>query len=153
MPLARFIAFHDFPESDPPRSLAPRFAVVMAHGPAGVVLVFNRYRKVWELPGGMIDPGESARDCARRELAEEAECAAGALDWLGIVEVDDGRRHCGAVFAGRVATVPARVSNAEIDGIAVWTPRSAPQPLGHADRALLERLSGQWSPGDPSQRP
>ena len=153
MPLARFIAFHDLPESDPAGALAPAFAVVMARGPAGVVLVFNRYRKVWELPGGMIDPGESARDCARRELAEEAECAAGPLDWLGIVEVDDGRRHCGAVFACDVAAVPARVSNAEIDGVAIWTPRSAPQPLGHADGALLERLFDEWARGGPSQSP
>ena len=153
MPLSRFIAFHELPESDPPRALAPAFAVVMARAPTGVVLVFNRYRKVWELPGGMIDPGESARDCAHRELVEEAECAAGALDWLGIVEVDDGRRHCGAVFAGDVAAVPTRVSNAEIDGIVLWTPQWAPQPLGHADRALLERLSGGRLRGNPPQRP
>ena len=140
MPLARFIAFHDIPETDAPRAFAPAFAVVLARGPAGVVLVFNRYRKVWELPGGMIDAGETARDCARRELAEEAECAAGPLRWLGIVEVDDGRRHCGAVFAGDVAAVPAQVRNAEIDGIAAWTPAVAPGPMGATDRALLQRF-------------
>jgi 8-oxo-dGTP diphosphatase len=151
MPLARFIAFHDIPETDLPRALAPAFSVVLARGPEDVVLVFNRYRKVWELPGGMIDPGESARDCARRELAEEAECIAGALQWLGILEVDDGRRRCGAVFGGEVADVPAQVSNAEIDGIAAWTPGSSPQPLGAADRVLLERLFAGLARGGPSQ--
>jgi 8-oxo-dGTP diphosphatase len=141
MPHARFIAFHPVPESPVAPALEPRFAVVLARGPAGVVLVFNRFRRVWELPGGMIDPGESARDSARRELAEEAGCAADVLDWLGIVEVDDGRRHCGAVYACTVGSVPAQIRNEEIDGIAAWTPDSAPQPLGASDRALLERLA------------
>ena len=140
MPLAQFIAFHVVPEADPSTALAPAFAVVLARGPAGVVLVFNRHRKVWELPGGLIDAGESARECARRELAEEAECVAGPLHWLGVVEVQDGRRHRGAVFACEVAAVPAHVCNAEIDGIAAWTPRRAPRPLGAADRALLDRF-------------
>ena len=151
MPLARFVAFHAVPETDPPSALVPAFAVVLARGPAGVVLVFNRYRKVWELPGGVIDPGESARDCARRELAEEAECTAGPLDWLGVVEVDDGRRHCGAVFACEVRDVPETVSNAEMDGIAAWTPGAAPQPLGATDRALLERLFEGFGRTGPSQ--
>jgi 8-oxo-dGTP diphosphatase len=141
MPSASFVTFHDTSETETPPDIAPTFAVVLARGPAGVVLVFNRYRRVWELPGGFIDPGESARDAARRELGEEAHCAAGSLDWLGIVEVDDGRRRCGAVFGCVVAFVPAQVSNAEIDGIAAWAPGVAPQPLGPTDRALLESLS------------
>jgi 8-oxo-dGTP diphosphatase len=151
VPLARFIAFHEVPETDPPPALAPRFAVVLARGPAGIVLVFNRFRQVWELPGGMIDPGESARDSARRELAEEAECAAGPLEWLGIVEVDDGKRHCGAVFSCDVTDVPAQVRNAEMDGITAWTPGAAPQPLGMTDRALLERLFDGIARAGPSQ--
>lgn len=141
MPLARFIALHDTPESDIPAAVAPRFAVVLAHAPGGVVLVFNRYRRVWELPGGLIDPGETHRESARRELAEEAGCHADSLDWLGIVEVDDGRRHFGAVFACTVASVPETMCNEEIDGLALWTPAAAPEPLGHADQALLGRFA------------
>ncbi len=37
----------------------------------GVLLQFNRYRNVWELPGGMIEKGETARSCAIRECMEE----------------------------------------------------------------------------------
>ena len=78
--------------------------MVVARAAAGIVLVFNRYRSVWELPGGLIDPGESHRQSAQRELAEEAGCEADTLDWLGIIEVDDGRGHFGAVFACEVAS-------------------------------------------------
>ena len=137
MPLARFIAFHEFPTSELP---SPAFAVVIAIGPAGVVLVHNRYRQVWELPGGLIDAGETAEAAARRELMEEAGCQAQALEWLGIVEVDDGRRHHGAVFRGRVPSVPATMMNEEIDGIGLWTPETTAEPLGACDRALLQRF-------------
>ena len=39
--------------------------MVIAHSRDGVVLVFNRYRHVWELPGGLIDAGESPREAAQ----------------------------------------------------------------------------------------
>jgi 8-oxo-dGTP diphosphatase len=140
MPASSFVAFHDLSADKVTPDVSLTFAIVLGRAPAGVVLVFNRHRQVWELPGGLIDPGESPLDAARRELAEEANCHAESLRWLGVVEVDDGRRRHGAVFSCIVAAVPAAVSNFEIDGIAVWTPDDAPQPLGAADRALLERF-------------
>jgi 8-oxo-dGTP diphosphatase len=137
---SRFIAFHAIPESQASQTLAPTFALTLARGPDGVVLVFNRFRQVWELPGGLIDPGESAREAARRELAEEAHCDGEALEWLGVVEVEDKGRRCGAVFGCTVATVPAHVANDEMAGITAWTRSSPVQPLGPTDRVLLERL-------------
>ena len=47
------------PKQQSTRIAVPTFAVVIARSADGVVLVFNRYRKVWELPGGLIDAGES----------------------------------------------------------------------------------------------
>jgi 8-oxo-dGTP diphosphatase len=145
MPLARFIAFHEAPENVPP-DIPLSFAIVIARAPSGIVLVFNRYRRVWELPGGLIDPGESPRESAQRELHEEAGCHVDSLDWLGIVEVDDGRRHFGAVFACEVANVPGTMCNREIDGLAFWTPVAAPEPLGASDRALLTRFARSGLP-------
>jgi 8-oxo-dGTP diphosphatase len=146
MPLARFIAFHEVPENAAPPDIPLSFAIVIARATGGVVLVFNRHRRVWELPGGLIDPGESPRESAQRELAEEAGCHADSLDWLGIVEVDDGRRHAGAVFACEVAAVPATLSNEEIDGLDFWTPAAAPAPVGESDQALLTRFARSGLP-------
>jgi 8-oxo-dGTP diphosphatase len=137
--LARFVALHEVAEDD--RRLWPlRFAVVVAHAPGGVVLVFNRYRKVWELPGGLIDAGETARDSAARELREEAGCTAEALEWLGVVEVDDGARHRGAVFGCALPAISMDYLSDETGGIALWTAAASPQPLGHTDAALLRRF-------------
>ena len=47
-------------------------ALVVARHAGKNLLVFNRYRQYWELAGGLIDAGETPRDCAARELQEES---------------------------------------------------------------------------------
>jgi 8-oxo-dGTP diphosphatase len=138
--LAHFIAFHEFPEAGPWHDgRRPVFAVVLARGPEGVLLVFNRYRRVWELPGGLIDAGETPREAAARELAEEAGAVANSLHWLGLAEVQDGGTHFGAVYHGRVISLVHTESD-EVGGVSFWTPKEHPEPLGDTDAALLRRF-------------
>ena len=47
-------------------------SLVIVKSPKGFMLLKNRYRNAWELPGGMIDAGEMPRDCAIRECLEES---------------------------------------------------------------------------------
>jgi ADP-ribose pyrophosphatase len=52
--------------------------------PEGRIVMIRQYRHaarqvLWELPAGIIEPGESPEDCARRELAEETGYAAGEM--------------------------------------------------------------------------
>ncbi len=138
--LATFVALHELGESDCATLAEPTFAVMLARSPQGIVLVFNRYRKVWELPGGFIDPGESARDAAVRELAEEAGCAAHNTRWIGLVQVTDGNPHFGAVFACEVDAPPADFKNEEIGAVCATPRDSRPRPLGDCDVALLNRF-------------
>lgn len=42
----------------------------------------------WSLPGGHIEPGESAEAAARREVCEETSVIAGALEPFGTFDVD-----------------------------------------------------------------
>ena len=137
MPLARFIALHDCPELAPP--FAPRFALALARHRGGVVLVFSRYRRVWELPGGLIDPGETARACAAREFREETGGEAGELEWLGLLEVNDGSTHFGGVYRCTAKSVPEHFESEETVALASWTRENPPAPLGDADAALLIR--------------
>ena len=140
MPLARFVAFHQVSEPVSGTLPAPRFALMLARAGDGVLLVLSCYRKVWELPGGLIDPGESPRQAAERELVEEAGCQARNTRWLGLVEVNDGASHFGAVYQCEVADVPARFKNEETAALGRWRRGQAPQPMGHSDAALLDRF-------------
>ena len=141
MPLAEFVALHEVSEAQSTRIAVPAFAVVIVRSAGGVVLVFNRFRRVWELPGGFIDPGESPGEAARRELLEEAGCSGQAFQWLGLVEISDGATHFGAVFSCEVDEVPAAVQNEEIAGIAYWRRGAILAPLGATDAALLDRFA------------
>jgi len=140
MPLARFVAFHDVAEQDIGALPELRYAVMMARTRKGMLLVLSRHRQVWELPGGLIDPGETPRQAAIRELAEESGCEAREVRWLGVLEVNDGSPHFGALLYCEVGAVAEDFSNAETVAIGYWRRDAAPAPLGHPDDAALRRF-------------
>jgi 8-oxo-dGTP diphosphatase len=145
MALARFAAFHESPEHGIAEALRPAFAVMITRSAGGVLLVHSRFRKVWELPGGLIDPGESPRQAAERELMEESGCIARNTRWLGVVEVNDGRPHFGAVLACETEQVPASFENTETVALGFWRRGDsleflAKTPIGHSDAAMLARF-------------
>lgn len=141
MPLAQFVAMHDIPEPLTSDTGRCRFAVLLARHERGVVLVQSRFRKVWELPGGLIDPGETAREAAAREFREETGGEPGPLEWLGMVEVNDGSTHFGAVFRCTAARVPEHFENQETVALGRWSAGESPEPLGFTDAALLNRFA------------
>ena len=134
--------FHEVPEHDFGALPAPVFAIVIARAESGVVLVLNGERKVWELPGGFIDPGESPRQAAIRELAEEAGCVARDARWLGLVEVNDGRTRFGGLLYCEVDPAPAGFVSNETLGVDVWREDHAPRPVGTTDEWLLRKFAG-----------
>jgi ADP-ribose pyrophosphatase len=65
----------------------PGAAAIVALTPERCVLLVRQFRQpvgreLLELPAGTLEPGESALDCARRELAEEVGQAAGRWEPL-----------------------------------------------------------------------
>ncbi|HET9865329.1 MAG TPA: NUDIX hydrolase [Steroidobacteraceae bacterium] len=140
MPPTRFIAFHEIAE-DAAGMPQLSYAVMLARAADGVLLVQSRVRQVWELPGGLIDPGETPRQAAIRELVEESGCLARNTRWLGVLEVDDGRPRFGACLCCEVDAVPEHFTNAETVSLGYWTRAAAPAPLGHADEAVLRRFA------------
>ena len=80
----------------PPRKLAAG-AVVFRRTDRGVRLLVLRAYKNWDFPKGMVQPGESELDAARRECAEET----------GLADLDfpfgDAHRDTLAYAGGKVA--------------------------------------------------
>lgn len=71
-----------------------------------LLLVFNRHRQCWELPGGMIDPGETPRRAAVRELHEESGILLEALAFAGWARFRLGpeqRTEYAALYTGAAA--------------------------------------------------
>ena len=61
-------------------------SLVIVKSPRGFMLLKNRYRKEWELAGGMIDDGESPRECAVRECLEESGYQISELRFIGMLK-------------------------------------------------------------------
>ncbi|MFC6157980.1 NUDIX hydrolase [Kribbella jiaozuonensis] len=103
------------------------------------LMVFNRFRNAWELPGGMIDPGESPREAAVRELAEETDQRADSLDFAGVAKIQmapDNRIEYLATYRGRLAAPRPFTPNKEMSAATWWNPGEPLPDLFPVDAAL-----------------
>lgn len=115
------------------------FSLVIARSDAGYLLVRNKTKGVWELPGGFIDAGESPRLCAARELKEESGQSVASLRWCAVLELTGATTGTsyGALYRGDIATSAHFTGNAEIDAIGFWPESELPADTSNIDRALV----------------
>jgi 8-oxo-dGTP diphosphatase len=109
----------------------------------GYVLLIERgwdpFKGQWALPGGHVDSGETSRDAAVRELAEEVSvyAAPGELEQVGVFDRPDrdprGRYVTVAYHLTVIAGTPAEAGDDAVT--AQWWPLSHLPPLAfdHAD--------------------
>lgn len=114
--------------------------VVAKHGD-GFLIIFNRWRKIWELPGGMVDPGETTRECAGRELQEETGQTICSLRFVGIMEFclqPDSRIEYGALYAGELEEISGLGPTIEAEQVILWDLHSEIGVIDKIDRTLMD---------------
>lgn len=111
----------------------------------GYVLLIERgwdpHKGQWALPGGFVDPGETSRAAAARELGEEAGVHA-APDELTRVDVFDepGRDPRGryVTVAYQLTVIPGTITEAGDDAVrAEWWPLNSLPPLAFDHAAII----------------
>jgi 8-oxo-dGTP diphosphatase len=135
-------------QADALQRFAITFAVTVCTAPGGYLLVHNHWRKVWELPGGLLDPGETPAQCAAREFREETSQVASHLHLRLIAEIEvlataskPAQRFFGAVFTAEVGTLTTFLGDPDIDAMQVFGPQALPERLSAIDAALLVTCS------------
>lgn len=102
----------------------PAAVVVVEHADR-ILLMFDSWRKQWELPGGAREPGETPRQTAVRELHEETGIHGVQPDGVAVAEFDlinPDRHELLAVYRVRLQAAPSLLVNAEALDFLWWPP-------------------------------
>lgn len=148
---------------------SPDWAAAIAIRRDGRIVLVDQYRhglgrRSRELPAGVIDPGESPLDAARRELAEETGYEAEVWAPLVVLAPEPHRStHRGHIFVawGAEAVVPARPENTEsievitssVDELLASVDRGGIDHAAHVAAILMSSARGWLRPEPPARLP
>jgi 8-oxo-dGTP diphosphatase len=110
------------------RQLPMPASLVVVRFEGSVLMIFDSWRRQWELPGGKREPGETARQAAMRELAEETDIEAVDMDFVAVAECDlrrPNRREYTALYRTDLQMAPQLVINDEALAFLWWNPHSS----------------------------
>ena len=122
-------------------------SLVVVREAGRILIVFNRWRGEWELPGGTIEAGETPEAAAVRELREESGQTAGRLARIGTARcwiAGASREEACAVFTASTSATLSFTPTDEIGAICWWDGSVDPPggPVNPIDRTLILLSAG-----------
>ncbi|MCM3781922.1 NUDIX hydrolase [Neobacillus mesonae] len=109
------------------------------------LLLYNKWRNNWELPGGVIEEGETAQECVVRELLEETNQKSDNVNFEGLMKFrlqpsyhGPERTEYGALFSCQLSQLNAFIENEEAESIILWDGVSDIGEIAEIDRKLIE---------------
>ncbi|HOW08970.1 MAG TPA: NUDIX domain-containing protein [Bacteroidales bacterium] len=131
------------PSFDPEVSLI--YSVITARYSGHWILVRHHKRTTWEIPGGHIEPGETADEAASRELMEETGAVDFEIKCIATYSVrKNGETGYGRLYFAEVANIGPVPDTSEIAEIRLAD--SLPENLTHPDiqpllfKQVLEKI-------------
>ena len=140
-----FLEFSRIPESELDSDIYKPLLItfVAIRHARDFLLVHHRQRQTWELPGGHIEEGESARDCAVRELFEETGQRVEHLDFKAVLKYragSDSRFYYGTLYSGELPSLAPFRENEEISRITLWDGKTDIGYTDEIDKAVINLI-------------
>ncbi|MFW5985910.1 MAG: NUDIX domain-containing protein [Halanaerobiales bacterium] len=104
------------------------------------LLVFDKWKEQWEVPGGGIEEQETPRECAIRETFEETNQKIEDLNFIGIMKFllqPDERTEYGALYSAEIKKLKEFKETDEIKKVVLWDMKEDIGYVNEIDKKLL----------------
>lgn len=115
-------------------------SLVVAKSQDGFLLMFNSWRQQWEVTGGILEPGETLRECALREMLEETNQIPSRIEFKGLMKfiLKNGKTEYGGLFSADIEIERPFIENNEANRIIFWNGTNDIGYINEIDKELLK---------------
>lgn len=115
-------------------------SLVVARNKDGFLLMFNNWRQQWEVTGGILESGETLRECALCEMLEETNQIPSRIEFRGLMKftLKNGKTEYGGLFSAQIDKERPFVKNNEVNSITFWNGTNDIGYINEIDRELLK---------------